>query len=112
MAERTTSTVRRGLESERRAENLRRSESAGALAAVSAWREEASGGREVAMEFVGGEGGCWAAALRRAACRRRCGRRVVSAGMSVVFVGVTGASVAGGAVVEPLERARRELERK
>lgn len=53
MAESTTRTVSRGFERERSEESVRRREVGGARAAVSARREDASGGRDVAIEFVG-----------------------------------------------------------
>ena len=107
MAERTTRTVSRGLERERRAENLRRKESAGCWAAAVARREDASGGRFVVSVGAGAPDEmpaascCAIAVLRRAACRRRCGRRLSGCRFSVVAEAAPGFS--GAFVVGPGE---------
>jgi hypothetical protein len=73
---------------------------------------------EVAVMFGADCSVALVAAFRLAACRRRCGRRELSAGMSAVvaencaLAAEAFPSVAGEAGDEPLARVRMLLERK
>lgn len=108
MAESTTSTVSRGFERERRAEALRRSECAGCLDASCARIDEASGG---GLWAASGEVVEAAAALRRSACRLRCGRLAFGCWSPDVAGGLWGRSAVAAASL-PLDLLRRLLHRK